>query len=93
MDTTAQHALRLLASRREALARHVQPRIGKGQVAAAVQVAELARGDEQEIREIDAAINRILNGTWGACERCGGAVGRDRLRTLPEVRFCANCAP
>lgn len=91
MDTTAQHALRLLASRREALARHVQPARGPGQMAAA-RTLTLAKEDETEIREIDAAINRILNGTWGTCERCGGAVGRDRLRTLPEVRFCAYCA-
>lgn len=92
MDATAQHALRLLSSRREALARHVQrppPRNGE---LAALQTAPLAEEDEREIREIDAAINRILNGTWGACEKCGGAVGRDRLRTLPEVRFCAYCA-
>lgn len=92
MDTTAQHALRLLASRREALARHVQPAAHTGR-ATAVQSAPLADGDEREIREIDAAINRILNGTWGMCEKCGGAVGRDRLRTLPEVRLCGYCAP
>jgi RNA polymerase-binding transcription factor DksA len=92
MDTTAQHALRLLSSRREALARHVQPAIGSGQVAVK-RALTLAKEDESELREIDAAINRILNGTWGACEKCGGAVGRDRLRTLPEVRFCAYCAP
>lgn len=91
MDTTAQHALRLLASRREALARHVQPALASGQMAQA-RTLTLAQEDETEIREIDAAINRILNGTWGACEKCGGAVGRDRLRTLPEVRFCAYCA-
>jgi hypothetical protein len=90
MDNTAQHALRLLTSRREALARHVQPMLRKGEVAA-MQIAPLAEVDEREIREIDAAINRILNGTWGTCENCGGAIGRDRLRTLPEVRFCPYC--
>lgn len=91
MDATAQHALRLLTSRREALARHVQPPYRRGD-AAAVRTVSLAADEERELRDIDAAINRILNGTWGACERCGGAVGRDRLRTLPEVRFCAYCA-
>lgn len=91
MDATAQHALRLLTSRREALARHVQAPYRRGD-AAAVCTVSLAADEERELREIDAAINRILNGTWGTCERCGGAVGRDRLRTLPEVRFCAYCA-
>ena len=92
MDNTAQHALRLLTSRREALARHVQPAYQSSRHSAAI-TATLSDVDERELRDIDAAINRILNGTWGTCERCGGAVGRDRLRTLPEVRFCAYCAP
>jgi RNA polymerase-binding transcription factor DksA len=93
MDTTAQHALRLLASRREALARHAHAALD---TAAALSIGAgqpLPAHEERELREIDAAINRILNGTWGACEKCGGAVGRDRLRTLPEVRYCAYCAP
>jgi len=90
MDATAQHALRLLSSRREAIARHAEPECRSGE--AVVRIALVAE-DELELREIDAAINRILNGTWGSCEKCGGAVGRDRLRTLPEVRFCSYCAP
>lgn len=89
MDTTAQHALRLLTSRREALARHVLPGSSPGAIAAP---AALPDGEERELREIDAAINRILSGTWGSCERCGGPLGRDRLRTLPEVRYCACCS-
>ena len=89
MDSSAQHALRLLASRREAIARHVK--ISAGGPEGATAMLALASDDERELREIDAAINRILNGTWGACEKCGGAVGRDRLRSLPEVRFCAYC--
>jgi DnaK suppressor protein len=45
-----------------------------------------------EISEIDAALERIAAGTYGTCEICGHAIGRDRLRALPEVRRCVTCS-
>jgi RNA polymerase-binding transcription factor DksA len=45
-----------------------------------------------EVLEIEAALARIAEGTYGACEVCGGAIGRDRLRALPEVRRCLACS-
>lgn len=47
---------------------------------------------EHELTELDGALQRLDEGTWGRCERCGGAVGRDRLRALPETRLCLPCA-
>jgi len=47
---------------------------------------------ERELSEIDAALARIASGTYGTCEDCGGAIGRDRLRALPEVRRCVSCS-
>jgi len=57
--------------------------------------ATLAAGGEaarQELVEIDAALARIEAGNWGHCERCGSAIGRDRLRALPEIRRCLSCS-
>jgi DnaK suppressor protein len=45
------------------------------------------------ISKIDAALQRIAAGTYGACEICGHAIGRDRLRSLPEIRRCVACTP
>lgn len=45
-----------------------------------------------ELVELEAALLRIESGTWGRCETCGGAVGRTRLRALPEARQCLSCA-
>lgn len=47
---------------------------------------------EAELAELDAALARLDAGTWGQCERCGGAIGRDRLRALPETRLCLPCS-
>src|SRR5437660_1019099 len=48
---------------------------------------------EQDLAETTAAIARIEIGTYGRCERCGGAIGRQRLLALPAARYCISCAP
>ena len=44
-----------------------------------------------ELRELEAALERIDKGSYGTCQMCGGAVGRQRLRAIPEARFCIDC--
>ena len=38
--------------------------------------------------EIDDALARMDDGTYGRCETCGRAIARDRLRTLPLTTHC-----
>jgi RNA polymerase-binding transcription factor DksA len=78
MDLTAE-AAKLLASRKRALSEAADHR-------AAPEVSD------QELAEIEAALERIADGTYGTCEVCGHAIGRDRLRALPEVRRCMGCS-
>lgn len=55
----------------------------------------LARLDDrgkQAIAEIDAALQRISEGTYGRCEGCRQPIPIARLRALPAVRFCVDCA-
>jgi DnaK suppressor protein len=47
--------------------------------------------DRHELEEIDAALQRIAGGGYGQCEICGGAIGRGRLRAMPEARRCMRC--
>jgi len=47
----------------------------------------------RDLAETRAALDRIEEGTYGRCERCGGAVGRQRLLALPATRYCIGCAP
>lgn len=39
-----------------------------------------------------AALDRIENGTFGRCERCGQDIPEKRLDVLPYVRHCTSCA-
>jgi len=48
--------------------------------------------ESEELHELLHALNRMDEGTWGQCEKCNGAIGRDRLRALPETRCCLDCA-
>jgi RNA polymerase-binding protein DksA len=45
------------------------------------------------IQEIDAALQRILDRTYGKCEGCHRPISIARLRSLPATRFCRSCAP
>jgi DnaK suppressor protein len=53
--------------------------------------ALLARARDQ-IAEIDAAIGRLDEGTYGTCVRCGQPVGQDRLAARPAAATCVRCA-
>jgi hypothetical protein len=46
----------------------------------------------EAVREIDAALERLLKGAYGKCERCRKAIPVARLRALPATRFCKRCA-
>jgi RNA polymerase-binding protein DksA len=43
------------------------------------------------VREIDAALQRVLKANYGICEACGDAIAIARLRTLPATRYCTDC--
>jgi RNA polymerase-binding protein DksA len=45
----------------------------------------------RNLREVGAALERIDRGTYGRCERCGRAIGRERLEALPSARLCITC--
>lgn len=45
----------------------------------------------QELAEIEAALGRIADGDYGVCLACGGPLGLQRLRAVPEARYCLSC--
>lgn len=47
---------------------------------------------QQEIRMIEAALQRIATGEYGVCVKCGSDIGEARLDVLPITPFCRNCA-
>ncbi|HUC15812.1 MAG TPA: TraR/DksA family transcriptional regulator [Acidimicrobiales bacterium] len=43
------------------------------------------------IEEIDAALVKIAEDTYGFCESCGNPVPKARLEALPHARLCVSC--
>ena len=55
-----------------------------------VSHAEVAR-DVEEIRDIDAALQRLAAGTYGVCMRCDTSIDRERLDAYPTAKRCLSC--
>lgn len=56
------------------------------------QVAALAGQARTTLAEIDAALERIGDGTFARCEVCGDQIPSGRLRARPMARTCVRCA-
>jgi DnaK suppressor protein len=52
---------------------------------------ELGNGDRRLLREVVLALQKIEDGSFGDCERCGEAIADRRLDALPFARYCINC--
>lgn len=50
----------------------------------------LARMDKF-LNQIDKALERIENGTYGICRVCGKEIDEKRLRAVPTTRICVEC--
>ena len=47
---------------------------------------------QAEMRQIEAALQRIAEGDYGYCVKCGAAIEEGRLDSVPHTPFCRNCA-
>ena len=67
------------------------------QAAAASQVFEQQRElalrdrNQQHLAEVEAALQRLDDGTYGACARCGRPIAPERLDALPWAAYCIDC--
>ena len=52
----------------------------------------ISASERERIMEIDAALGRIADGTYGVCERSGKAILMARLRAKPWARFTIEVA-
>lgn len=43
------------------------------------------------IGKIEKALERVEDGTFGICERCGEEISEERLKARPVTTFCIDC--
>ena len=51
----------------------------------------LEENAEQLVDEIDLALGRIDEGSYGTCARCGEPIPEDRLTAVPYATLCLPC--
>ncbi len=47
---------------------------------------------QQELKQINRALQRIKDEEFGTCTQCGDSIADARLKALPFTDFCINCA-
>lgn len=47
--------------------------------------------EKQKLKQIDDALDRIEDETYGLCEECGAKIPRGRLKVMPFAKHCVDC--
>jgi RNA polymerase-binding protein DksA len=56
----------------------------------ALEVIE--KTETMEIRQLEAALKRISDGTYGTCVKCGEPIDPRRMKALPTAATCISCS-
>lgn len=46
---------------------------------------------EMKLKDVNLALEKIDNGTYGICEKCGKEIETERLKAAPEAKFHMKC--
>lgn len=48
--------------------------------------------ERNQLDQVDAALRRIEEGSFGKCEACGNEIAKERLDAVPYTPYCIECA-
>jgi DnaK suppressor protein len=52
----------------------------------------LMQSEEGTLEKVEAALERVEDGTYGVCEECGVKIPKKRLEAIPYAATCVRCA-
>ncbi|MET0727708.1 MAG: TraR/DksA C4-type zinc finger protein [Acidimicrobiales bacterium] len=83
----------LLAAEREPGDVQFDEESGEGDTLAVERERDLALSAQAAaaVEEIDRAIEKLHDGTYGVCEQCYATIPKERLRALPYAALCVQC--
>lgn len=69
-------------------------RVGEGTTQAVERITQVdaARKLDAKLRDVERALAKLDEGTYGACDSCGEPIGEDRLEAIPWAVLCVRCA-
>jgi len=53
---------------------------------------QVLHAERSILEQIDAALQRIADGSYGRCTTCGAEISEERLSALPYIPTCTRCA-
>jgi DnaK suppressor protein len=69
-------------------------RIGDGTVEAVERLNEVGIADalDAKLSDVDRALEKLDEGTYGECDSCGDRIPEERLEAIPWATLCVGCA-
>jgi DnaK suppressor protein len=69
-------------------------RIGEGTTEAVERLSTTAAAHSiaGTLADIDRALAKIAEGSYGRCDRCGRRITAERLEAVPQAVWCIDCA-
>jgi RNA polymerase-binding transcription factor len=69
-------------------------RIGDGTTEAVERISSTAaaRSIAAALADVERALVKLDEGTYGVCESCGRPIGEERLAAIPSAVFCVSCS-
>jgi DnaK suppressor protein len=69
-------------------------RIGEGTTEAVERISSTAaaRSIAAALAEVDRALEKVDEGSYGLCDDCGQLVGSERLEAIPSANLCVTCS-
>ena len=46
---------------------------------------------ELKLKDVNGALEKIVAGSYGTCEKCGKEIEAERLQVCPEAKLCMKC--
>ena len=69
-------------------------RVGDGTTEAVERIATTAtaRSIAASLKDVDRALGKLADGSYGTCDSCGVPIGEARLEAMPAKVTCVECA-
>lgn len=69
-------------------------RIGDGTSEAVSRLTDIGVGDSLEhgLERTERALAKLDEGTYGLCDACGAEISSGRVKAMPDVVLCLECA-
>jgi DnaK suppressor protein len=69
-------------------------RVGEGTSQAVERITQVsaAKNLDAKLRDVERALGKLDEGTYGTCDHCGEPIAEDRLEAIPWAVRCMACA-